>query len=405
MTTGSVLDKVRKFKASRPQQGQNRHMRGIFADWKEGDNIVRLAGEFLEVRTHFIAPAPKRQERGLCMPVAFQGDDKLPQVVNCWDWDVDREEMKHEKTCPICKLRAIALSILHENPTAEEKEYFEALMSAVSLRRNVKWNIIDRADPYVMMVENGQEQKVLGFKIATFGMEAYGDIEGIFDQVQQDITDPDNGIDIKVHRGHNGTRTTYTAQACVAGTSLKVTPFSEEERAMVLHDLKSVCGKVSDIDKVVNAMHEDIRQLLEVNMTDETAEEGVAAEVQVAEEEVAPAPAPVPAPKPAPVAARPAPVAAKPAPVAAKPAPVAAPVARPAPVAARPVAAPAPRPAARPAAAPARPVAAPAPRPVQRPAPRPVAKPAAVEAAVDDAIGAEDPGDGLMDGTESQKKT
>ena len=377
MTTGSVLEKVRKFKASRPVQGQNRHMRGIFADWKEGDNIVRLAGEFLEVRTHFIAPAPKRNERGLCMPVAFQGDDKLPQVVNCWDWDVEREEMKSVKTCPICKLRAIALSILHENPTAEEKEYFESLMSAVSLRRNVKWNIIDRADPYVMLVENGAEQKVLGFKIATFGMEAYGDIEGIFDQVQQDITDPDGGIDIKVHRGHNGTRTTYTVQACVAGTSLKVTPFSDEERALVLHELKAVCGKVSDMDRVVNALHEDIRQLLEVNTTDESVEaEMVAAELQVAEEEVA-APAAVPAPKP--VAA----------------------------LAAKPVAAPAPRtaaPVARPAAPAARPVAAPAPRPVQRPAPRPVAKPAAVEA-VDEAIGAEDPGDGLMDGTESQKKT
>jgi hypothetical protein len=402
----SVLDKVRKFKATRPQQGANRHMRGIFHSWKDGDNFVRLAGEFAEVRTHFIAPAPKRSERGICGMVAFQGDEKLPQVINCPDWDIAKEEVKRVKTCPVCKLRTIALAVLHENPTDEEKAFFEGLLPTLAVRRNVKWNMIDRDDPYVLVVENGQEQKVLGFKIATIGMEAYNDIEGIFEQCGSDITDPTAGIDIKVVRGFNGTRTTYTAQACVEGLSLKVTPFTEEEAALVLHDLKTVCGKQVDVQKVVDAMHEDLRQMLEVNVDETVVEAAVEPVAEEAVEEAAPVQPPAPA-RPATKAAtapvtRAATAPATKAPAqAAKPA-ATAPVTRPAPVAAKPAAparpaAPAARQAAVKPAVPSRP-AAPAPRPVTRPAPRPAAETAAIDEAVEEAGG-----DGLLGESESGK--
>ncbi len=101
---GSVLDKVNKFKATGPRSGGNGpRLRGIFHQWKDGDNIIRLVGEFLEVRTHFVAPVVSRGERGLCMPSAFTGEGKLPQVLNCLDWDPKTEQEKAEKTCPICK--------------------------------------------------------------------------------------------------------------------------------------------------------------------------------------------------------------------------------------------------------------------------------------------------------------
>lgn len=451
---GNVLDKVRKFKASRSQGGSSRRVRGIFHNWKDTENVVRLVDEFLEVWTHFIAPAPKRNERGLCRADAFQGNEGLPQVVNCLNWDIEAGVFRKKKVCPICRLNNIAFAALKDNPTPEEKEFLEKLRMATSARRNVKWNIIDRADPYVVAVENGVEQRVLGLKIATIGMEAFNDIEGIFEQCMFDITDPDKGIDIKIVKGSNGTRTTYTAQAILEGTSLKQTPLTEEERALVPHELKAICGKQVDIDMVMDALHEDLRQMLDVDGSDAVeppveevdaevaaAAEAAAAEgsveatveapVEVAAEEEPPAPAPAPAPRPA---ARPAPVAAKPAPApaarpapaqaarpaaapAARPAPAAA--ARPAPVAAKPAPAPAARPAAAPAARPAPVAAKPAPAPAARPAPvapkpavkvparpqpaKPAPAPVADEtaAAVEEAI--EEGGDGLME-DESKKE-
>jgi len=291
----NVLDKVRKLKAKRPQGGNGGRMQGIFHQWKDADNIIRLAGEFLEVKTHFIAPAPKRKERGLCRGDAFQGDDKLPQVINCLNWDIEKEEERSTKTCPICKLNAIAHAVLQGNPTDEEKEMFKKLRSDAGARTYLKWNIIDRDDPHVVMVDDGNESKVLGYKIATVGMEAWDDIEGIFDQMGFDITDPVDGIDINVTKGHNGQRVAYSAQACIDSTKkppcAKVTPLSDEEKAMDAHNLKQVCGKQVDGQKVIDALHEDLRELLEVSIEDEEPEEQTesASDSAPAEEKAAPA--------------------------------------------------------------------------------------------------------------------
>jgi len=264
----STLDKVRRLKERRPQAGGNGRIRGIFHGWKDGDNTIRLAGSFLEVRTHFIAPAPKRQDRGLCRADAFQGDNNIPQVVNCLDWDIEKEEPRSVKRCPICKLYEIARSVLKDNPTPEEKKFFDALRQSAVARTNLKWNIIDRDDPYVVLTDNGTEKRVLGFKVATVGMEAWKDIEGIFEQCNIDISDPVKGIDIKVTKGSNGTRVVYSAQAVLAGERLKITPFSAEEAAMPLHDLKVLCGKQIDPQRIVDSLHEDLMELYSVNSDD-----------------------------------------------------------------------------------------------------------------------------------------
>jgi hypothetical protein len=384
MSAESMMDKVRRFKASRPQGFSGNRIRGIFHKWKEGDNVIRLAGEFIEVKTHYIAPNVKRQERGLCQAVAFQGDNALSQTINCFDWDVTTEEPRKAKTCPVCALARIARDLMRTAGVSEEdKKNLNILRQQASAKSNLKWNIFDREDPYVLMIdESGKESRVLGFKIATVGMEAWNDIEGIFEQCAFDITDPDNGIDIKVIRGNNGTRTQYSAQAILSGKELKVTPFSEEERALQLHDLKAICGKMSSRQAVFDALHEDLRELIDLNsspavdaslekeadeatadvVSEEPVSEGLPVEVRAAATEaiedgdglmagtasspvvpkapVAAPRAPVMAPK-APVATPRAPVAAPRAPVAPK-APVAAPVAPRSPVVAprAPIAAP-----------------------------------------------------------------
>ena len=307
----SVLEKLSKQQASRPQNNGGR-VKGIFHQWKDGSNNIRLAGDFVEVRTHFIAPSPKRKDRGLCMQNAFQGDDKIPQVINCLNWDIATERPKKDKTCPICKLNAIARAVLSENPGDDEKKFFEALRAATRATTTLKWNIIDRDDPLITAVDNGKESQVLGFKICSIGPEAANDIFGIFKQVGYDINDPDKGIDIEVNRDSKGARTTYSARAVISGTSLKVTPFTAEEKALALHDLKMWCGKVVDPTKIVDALHDDLREIISLNVSEgaETAVEGEGTEV--ADE---PAPAPKPAPKAAPVAPKAAPVAPKAAPV------------------------------------------------------------------------------------------
>lgn len=305
----SVLDKLSRFQAGRPKGNSGGKIRGIFHIWKEGANRLRLAGEFLEVRTHYIAPNPKRKDRGLCMQTAFQGDDKIPQVVNCHNWDIALERPKKQKTCPICKLNAIARAVLSATPSKEEKEFFEELRKATRPTSALKWNIIDRDDPMVIVVDGEKEDKVLGFKIASIGPEAAADIFGIYGQVGYDINDPDKGIDIEVIKDSKGARTTYTARAVVQGTSLKVTPFTAEERKLEMHDLKMWCGKQTDIDRIVDALHEDLREIVATPLEDvDEAEAEANAEVDAAVAEVSePEPEPAPVVKPAPVAAKPAP--------------------------------------------------------------------------------------------------
>lgn len=260
----SVLDRLARVNASRPQGGQGSKVKGIYHQWKEGTNRLRLAGDFVEVRTHFIAPSPKRKDRGLCQATAFQGDDKIPQVINCPNWDINLEHNKKEKLCPICQLNAIARAALKDNPTDEEKKFYEALRTATRATSYLKWNVIDRDDPYVEKEENGKTEKVLGFKIASIGPEAASDIFGVFKQVGYDINDPEKGIDIEVVKDSKGARTTYSARAVISGTSLKVTPFTAEERKMEMHDLKVRCGKQTEPSKIEDALHEDLREILSV---------------------------------------------------------------------------------------------------------------------------------------------
>jgi len=271
----ATLDKIRKLRASRPQTGGGTRLRGIFHSWKDGDNIIRLVGEFLETKTHFIAPAPKRSERGLCQAVAFQGNEKMSPVINCLNWDVQKEEAR-QGGCPICRLHAIAQQVLNDDCTDDEKKLFEKLRRDTGPRTLLKWNIIDRDDPHVLSVDDGVERKVLGFKIASIGMEAWNDIEGIFDQMGFDISDVEEGLDICVNKGHNGTRVAYSAQAVIDKStkppSAKVTPLTEEERQLSQHDLKVICGKHVEAKRIIDALHEDYRELLEVNDSSEDDE-------------------------------------------------------------------------------------------------------------------------------------
>jgi len=261
----SVMDKVNKMRRTRTTFGDRSSTRGIFFTWQDGDNVIRLVGEFIEVRTHFIAPNKRRGERGLCMESAFtDAENKMPQVVNCPDWDIDTEEVKKERTCVICALNEYAQKKLKDTSLPkDEKDRLQNLLQATRARRSLKWNIIDRANPYVTEVTDDGEKKVLGYKIATIGMEAWNDIDGIFAQTAFDITDPEKGINICVTKSNNGHRVTYGAKAVLKGTSVDVAPLSDDEKELRLHDLKKICGKMTEQDRLMEALHADYREVVE----------------------------------------------------------------------------------------------------------------------------------------------
>lgn len=266
-------DRIKKFNNSLPkkQAGGKSTFSNIWYTFKDGDNTLRLVGEFIQVRTHYIAPNPKKGDRGLCMPQAFQGQDKLGINVNCSDWDVTTESEKPEKTCAICSLYHVCQKKLDRankgNLTKEENEFFFKLQTACKPRDQMKWNVIDRDDPYITQTVDGKEVKVLGLKVAQVGTEAWGDISGIYDQLQINLADPEEGIDILVNKSNNG-RVQYAAKAVLAKSAagpitVKQTPLTPEERALELHDLKKICGKQTEQDKVLSALHADLRKLIE----------------------------------------------------------------------------------------------------------------------------------------------
>ena len=238
--------------------------KNIYHKWNTGDNHVRFVGNFVEFRTHYIQSSGRKGDRGLCRPEAFVGDGKLMGTVNCLDWDVEKECFKDVKTCPICALERIAKSALKDNPADAEKKTLETLRAATYPRFALKWNIIDRKDPYIVKVDNGKETKALGLKISTVSKELWNGINGILDQCECDIADIETGIDINVNKV-DSPKTSYKATADLVKGSLKVTPLTNEERELAQYDLRLICGRQVEASKLLDALHGDYRQLIDNN--------------------------------------------------------------------------------------------------------------------------------------------
>lgn len=264
----NVMDKIKRMKQRQASKGGNfSKTTGIFHNFDQPESVIRLLGSFLQVNVHFIAPSKmaKLKSRGICPADAFDRnrDNKLPMMINCLNWDLEKEEWKKDKICPVCRLNTIAYKALKEGGlSADDKKFFESLKADSRTNTKLKWNILDRDDPFVTQTdEDGNKTQVLGVKIANIGMQAWGDIEKIFDQVGFDITDSDEGIDIKVIRT-DGQKTSYSAQAVLEGRNLKVTPLTDEERELKPHDLIMVCGKQTEREQILEFMHDDLRELL-----------------------------------------------------------------------------------------------------------------------------------------------
>jgi hypothetical protein len=285
------MAKFRKRNEKKNNKNDGSRIKGIFHNWKDGENVLRFIGEFLEVRTHFIAPNSKMKAKGFCPMDRFQGENKLPQVVNCANWDLETDE-EVDGGCVICKLNKLSRDILYggnHEIDDDDKAFLDDLRRSSNARVGLKWNVIERSDPYVSKVDDkGNEEQVLGLKIASVGMEAFKDIDGIFEQLQFDLTDSVKGIDISVNKGHNGTRPVYSANAVLSGLAIKQTPLSEEELELDQHDLLAICGRQTDQAAIFESLRSDLKEMIEDVESDDEDEVEEEEEVtpEVAEVEV-----------------------------------------------------------------------------------------------------------------------
>lgn len=235
--------------------------------FKDGRNVVRFAGNYVEVHTHSLNPNTFGSI-GVADEAFFKvkGADRLPFEVACTDWNLKTESYQKERTCPFCKLYKRASEALKRKDLGEdEKKIFENIKNACKPSKKLKWNLIDRDAPFYIKVQNGKEEEVRGYKFADMSFGMFNDIRGIVEQNNLDISDPDFGIDIVVTKNNTNNKTSYTIQPCIEGISVKVTPLTDEEKKWKLWDFVEMYDKSYDFAPIKAKMHEEFLAILEMS--------------------------------------------------------------------------------------------------------------------------------------------
>ena len=301
---------------------------GVFFKVADGDNRIRLVGDFVEVQQHFLSGSSIYKKRGVCPKEAFDVNNpaKIPTIIHCPDWNVEKQEWRKDRSCPLCAINRLAFK-MRDNPRLSdaEKEEWKAAGLDCYVKPSLTWNVIDRADPsYVNVKPDGSEEKVRGYKIGTFpasksktGRSLCESVLNIYRLCNMDISDPDSGIDIIITKTSVGNSTNYTAMQAMDGMTVAVTPLTDEERGWPTHDLVRIGSRSTPAYLILDNMFPDLHQKLMDNWD--------AAEIRIDypdDQGDAPADDPEPAPAPRPAqASRPAPAPAPRPNVPSKPAP------------------------------------------------------------------------------------
>ena len=266
----NTLEKIRMLK-KRSEQQRGGTTQGLFLKFKKNHNIIRLVGEPLETKSHYLGVNKKFKNDKRA--VLKDGTEGISTVVNCANWDINKEEETGEKKCIICKLNEMAHENLNQMTSdgADDTDiqFMKDLRSKTRARSILKWNVIDRDNPNVTRQnDSGDEDEVFGYKIANIGPEAWEDIAGIFEQVGFDISDFEDGIDIDIKKVEKD-RVYYSVKAVMEDGAVVKTPLTDEEREVDLNDLKVICGKQVDQSNLLEAIQDDYRELLEVWESDQ----------------------------------------------------------------------------------------------------------------------------------------
>ena len=235
----------------RPNNGGNNFAKeNIWFDWgKKDEHTVRIVGDFVSTRSHWIGESKFGNDVAILNASAFKGDNKLPMQVACGNWDVATEsEDPDGDACPICRLGRNADAMLKKyGKELEEadKAIFKAIRRKCSVKCMYLFKVIDRDNPYI-----DDEKTKKGYKILRAPEKLLKAILELSDKMKGiGITAKDEGIDIiikKVTSDTSKTDVSYTALPVMDGVKVMQTPLTDEELEYRDLDLTKFTGKPID---------------------------------------------------------------------------------------------------------------------------------------------------------------
>lgn len=229
-------------------------MDGIYHKFEDGNNFIRLVGPYLKLQTHFLAGNGNME--GVCTKGSIASKE-VPAAINCPNWDIEEGRWlpRSEGTCPLCAMRQKLWEEYKEKEEGldeQEAKKFKDAMNKLKATESIKWNIIDRNNPNITIIEGESKKNVLGFKICNMGKTIYEGIHEFFLKRKADLADADNGIDFEIKKKTENKKVSYTVgPAMNEDFTVKATPLTQEERELTLLDLKKICGKMPELDKIV----------------------------------------------------------------------------------------------------------------------------------------------------------
>ncbi len=241
--------------------GGNFAKENIWFDWgKKDEHVIRIVGDFVSIRSHWIGESKFGQDVAILNPSAFKGDNKIPMQVACGNWDVETEsEDPDGDACPICRLGKNADAMLKKygkDLVEADKNIFKAIRRKCAVKCNYLFKVIDRENPYL-----DEEKTKKGYKILRAPDKLLKAILALSDQMKGiGITSPDEGIDItikKVVSDNTKTDVTYTALAVMDGMKVKQTPLTAEEKEYRDLDLYKFAGKPVDKERFEEELSEE----------------------------------------------------------------------------------------------------------------------------------------------------
>lgn len=265
----SIMERFKKIKEKMDKETANKSSFSegddIWYSWTTGkDHTIRLVGDLIMTRIHWIGPSKWSAGVELYDSKNFEGDNRLPYQLNCNNWDIDTESEIKDGGCVICELKSILNKLIYsdEGKALPEKElnYFKDLRNKCDAKTRSFFNVLDRENPYINV-----DEKTLGYKVMEAPWELLDGIINISTQVKGiDLLGVEKGIDLKVTRSGGGkSKVSYSVQPVFEGLSAKVTPLTDEERALTLHDLKVLKGKKHSNDELRERLNDEVKALLE----------------------------------------------------------------------------------------------------------------------------------------------
>jgi len=255
-----MIDRIKALQERNQKSGVGSFSGGdIFFKFTEGTHHIRLVGEWVTIKSHWIGPSTYNKAL-LFDEDEFKGENPLKRSVTCSNFDTQTEmTVEHGKeTCALCALNEAAFSLLRDKRLSEEqRQSLKDIMSSARPNERYFFLCIDRDNPEI---EEGRN----GFKIIEFPkslMEQWSLLVQEHDDT--DCISDENGVDWVITKKKDGAKTKYTISYATSGRNIKQTPLTEEELAYERPDIRKIMGKQADMADIYSRMLDEYRDMLD----------------------------------------------------------------------------------------------------------------------------------------------